>query len=65
MRRFRRPEAITVGMHVRWMSEPWTVEAAYAHPRWGYWFRIRHDVDGRYELINSNGADGGLEVIEA
>jgi len=65
LRRFRKPQAIEPGMHVRWMGEPWTVEEAYYHPRWGCFFRVRHDENGRYELINSNGNDGGLEVFEA
>ena len=57
------PAVIQPGMHIRWMGELWTVDVTYTHPRWGYYFRVHNDADGRYELINQNGADGGIEVI--
>ena len=65
LRRFREPGAIEAGMHVRWLGETWTVEEVHHHPRWGWYFRVHNDVDGRYELINSNGNDGGIELVAA
>jgi hypothetical protein len=65
LQRFRTPSAIEPGMHIRWMNKEWHVDRVYNHHRFGRFFACTCEDDGTYELINVNGNDGPIEVLEA